>query len=500
MLLLQTTFENIKNFGIVVVSIILPVLLLAFGVITFLHYRRKKKPETDELPDSVAVSAQKPLRSSKGGKDYSVVIEQLEYRHQQLKTEFELLEEKYLSVISGNGQTDNPIHQSVLENKIEGYEATINVLKQEKAEIYKALKEAESVKEKKTNEGADMIRLLETKVKELENNLNQQRTQNTEVLSLLEAAEQQNKHLQEASAAALNQQAQTANNDEVLRLSRQLEEVQKQKKMLEEHQQAKEQEINAYNEQVKELNNHITLLKNDVSAKIQILQTTVQEKEQVSEQLKNNEANLHHAEVVQQQLAEEQQKNAQLQQQLDVLQQQLKETGESALSQSYLNDLLEEKKQEISFLQAQLEQRIKNYHVMENQYNAEIEKSKQVNGEVARLNQTVNELRSLVDEKEENIRLRSDESSRMQEVNLLQIDTLQNKVNDLNRQNANLSALIEQETAFAKNVRNHLEEQKLKTATLEQTLKEYITLFEKISSEIAKSNGTSILQMAEERG
>ncbi len=505
---LQTTLENIKNFSIVVVSIILPVLLLAFGVITFLHYRRKKKL-TEELAESSAAASYNNSRDFTGDKNHSAIIEQLEYRHQQLKTEFELLEEKYHSAIgSGNNPANNQTdRQLVLENEIKGYEATINVLKQEKSEMYKALKEAESLQGNMANSSSESVRSLETKIKELENDLQGMNAQNKEMCSLIETVEQkyentvqQNRQLQDEYSAIANHHPSIKNADEYLQLGRQLEDIQAQKKMLEDQQAVKEQEIHSSNDQIKELHNYIEQLRGEVSAKEQLLKTIVFEKEQAIEQLNNKEANDQDAENMHQQFAEIQNHNTQLQQQVDVLNQQIKESDGAALAQNYLNDLLEEKKHEISFLQTQLEQRIKNFHLMENQYQFEIEKGKQTNFEIVRLNQTINELRSLVDEKEEKIKLSGDEINQAAQENLLQIDALHNKINDLNKQNANLSALIEQEAVSAKNTRNHLEEQKLKTAMLEQTLKEYVNLFEKISTEIAKSNGNPVLQLAEERG
>jgi chromosome segregation ATPase len=103
--------------------------------------------------------------------------------------------------------------------------------------------------------------------------------------------------------------------------------------------------------------------------------------------------------------------------------------------QEYLKDVLEEKKQQIVFLQQQLEQRIKNHHLVEQQFRELGIKLMEVNEKLEIKEQSIKEFQSTVHDKEQEI-IFLKEVVQSATVNAVQLETT---IKELQEQNSKFS-------------------------------------------------------------
>ena len=141
--------------------------------------------------------------------------------------------------------------------------------------------------------------------------------------------------------------------------------------------------------------------------------------------------------------------------------------------QEYLKDVLDEKKQQIVFLQQQLEQRIKNHHLVEQQFRDLGLKFMEANEKLEAKEQSGKEFQAAVHDKEKEITL-------LQEV--LQSATanaaqLEATIKELQEQNSNLSFGLEEKSKLISDLQVQLAESNETKIKLEERLERSQTFF-----------------------
>ena len=141
--------------------------------------------------------------------------------------------------------------------------------------------------------------------------------------------------------------------------------------------------------------------------------------------------------------------------------------------QEYLKDVLEEKKVQITFLQQQLEQRIKNHHLVEQQFRDLGIKFMETREELEIEQQNSKEYSSAVHEKEaeisflkEMLQSKTDQSVQMESL-----------VKTLKDQNESMSLLLKDNSSLIENLREQLASSNEKKAELELRLEKSQTYF-----------------------
>jgi chromosome segregation ATPase len=141
--------------------------------------------------------------------------------------------------------------------------------------------------------------------------------------------------------------------------------------------------------------------------------------------------------------------------------------------QEYLKDVLEEKKQEIVFLQHQLEQRIKNHHLEEQQFRKLGIKFMDANEKLELKEQSIKEFRETVHDKEQEIILLK-EVVRSAADNALQLET---SIKGLEKQNSKLSSELEKKNSLIDELQALLAEINEAKIKLEEKLERSQTFF-----------------------
>jgi chromosome segregation ATPase len=141
--------------------------------------------------------------------------------------------------------------------------------------------------------------------------------------------------------------------------------------------------------------------------------------------------------------------------------------------QEYLKDVLEEKKQQIVFLQHQLEQRIKNHHLEEQHFRELGIKFMDANEKLEIKEQSIKEFRETVHDKEQEIILLK-EVVRSAAANALQLET---SIKELQEQNSNLSSELEKKNSLIDELQARLAEINQAKIKLEEKLERSQTIF-----------------------
>ena len=149
--------------------------------------------------------------------------------------------------------------------------------------------------------------------------------------------------------------------------------------------------------------------------------------------------------------------------------------------QDYLKDVLEEKKLQITFLQQQLEQRIKHHHLVEQQFRDLGIKFMEIKEELEIKQQSETELQDTVQVKEQEI---SSLKEMMQSKNE-QAAQLENLMKDLQEQNEHLSSGAEQNNKLIEQLRDELTTNNEYKKDLERKLERSQTYFKGLHRKLA---------------
>ena len=141
--------------------------------------------------------------------------------------------------------------------------------------------------------------------------------------------------------------------------------------------------------------------------------------------------------------------------------------------QEYLKDVLEEKKQQIVFLQQQLEQRIKNHHLVEQQFRELGIKLMEVNEKLEIKEQSIKELQSTVHDKEQEI-IFLKEVVQSATINAVQVETT---IRELQEQNSRSSFELDKKSDLINELQAQLAEINVAKIKLEERLEKSQTFF-----------------------
>jgi chromosome segregation ATPase len=158
--------------------------------------------------------------------------------------------------------------------------------------------------------------------------------------------------------------------------------------------------------------------------------------------------------------------------------------------QDYLKEVLEEKKVQISFLQQQLEQRIKNHHLVEQQFRELGIKFMEVKEDLEIKQQTEKEFQTTIHDKEQEIIFLKGEIQSKSD-HAAQLET---EVKTLQTQNENLSLNVEDNKRLLENYREQLAQSSDQKEELERKLEKNNTLlkgFHKKLSDVIEEEMTA---------
>jgi chromosome segregation ATPase len=167
--------------------------------------------------------------------------------------------------------------------------------------------------------------------------------------------------------------------------------------------------------------------------------------------------------------------------------------------QEYLPDVLEEKKLQIDFLQTQLEQRIKNYHNLEQQATHTVGQLQQLQTAISGYEEQVKGLTGELQSQQQQaaewgsaLEHSRKEEQQQQEVirtKTGQIEQLEWKVQDLQQQQGVLQSEMADQQDTVRGLRERLTDEQQKAAVLEARLEQSQQLFNRIYTDLAQSLG-----------
>jgi chromosome segregation ATPase len=141
--------------------------------------------------------------------------------------------------------------------------------------------------------------------------------------------------------------------------------------------------------------------------------------------------------------------------------------------QEYLKDVLEEKKQQIIFLQQQLEQRIKNHHLEEHQFRELGIKFMEANEKIEMKEQSIKEFQATVHDKEQEI-IFLKEVVQSEATNAVQLETT---IKELQEQNSRSSFELDKKNDLINELQAQLAETNEAKIKLEERLERSQTFF-----------------------
>jgi DNA repair exonuclease SbcCD ATPase subunit len=488
MLPLLASLEAFKFILQIVLWIAIPAILIATGIVYFLHYRKQKKESTMRLKKLEALNADislsatiqsdemhaLPELSYEGEqllKKYRKEIKSTSAKYDLLKREFGRIEEKYMELMASRQaerlQIGNGAKEPLDYDRIAQYEATI-------ANLEKALQHKHS-HTSEANENWEEI------VKEKEEKLFQREQQLYELERELKYYAEESGKLSDQLAALRNEAG-----DGIEKDAGELEYLLQQR--LAETERGYKKEITGLLLQIERSNQEISQLKANRDAYLQ--------KERLMEAAVPVDGNG----IVQNDLL----------QQLKRLEEEKAQLRSRLTEENYLQDLLQEKNDHINFLQLQLEQRIKNYRSLEHQHIVESEAIKVMDELVKKNEQELARLKEMVKEKDttiietQGLLEAAHKHTGEQQVQVLaketELENIRNQEAQMRQNHALLEVTLVNNNKTIGQLNNQLFEQSLQMEELEKKLEVSSQLLIKIYKELARSFGTSILNnMAPEK-
>lgn len=482
---LLVSMYELKQFLQIVLWIAIPGTVIAFLVTTFFHYKRKKKIAEEgaepaymegggfhtvvatepngnnQVPDWLASGTNpdsQPLI-----KKYEQEVRRYRENYATLEQDFRELEGKYSDLLnkaySTEKQTDDATSRLTLE--INGYKLKVNQLQQalETAQANAKLVQGEQQVPEALAQSQQQVQQLQETVQQLQDKL---RTQ------------QDNK---DRNAA------------EITRLENLLKNMEHSAKSA----QSESEELQRYfAKQVDELGMQYKNEKGDLAIQLTQLQKTLQ-------QLKDENASLK-----QKAQAGGDQKHGNYEQQIKELQQLLTKAEDEKATlknkitdQQYLQDVLQEKKLQIEFLQNQLEQRIKTFREIEKDAADKTVQVQQSQTQKENFEREMHALRQELQQQREEVSAwqqaveRSREENRQHQDNLRSktghIENLERNLHEVQQQQAVLQLVLDDKQNMITSLQESLNREQLKTKDLEGKLITNNQLLSKIYGDLSKS-------------
>jgi chromosome segregation ATPase len=474
MLLLLASLEDFKFILQIVLWIAIPAILIATGIVYFLHYRKQKKEtafrlrrlesrntdlvqsvinneEMHQLPD-IGYEGEQLI------KKYRKEIKNTSEKYDLLKREFGRLEEKYMELMANRNSERLLISNSTSSQQVAEYESKI-------AQLQQAL-------ENSNNASANNID-WESIVKEKEEQLNLKEAELNELEQELRHYADQSQKLSTELAAIRNEPDNGIAQD------------------AEEFQQLLQQQLLETERTYKKEITGLLLQIEKANSEIQHLKATQQES---FHNTKLAEASAH-------QEGSEPTDNLQLQ--LRQLENEKTSLRNQLTEEKYLQDLLQEKNAHINFLQAQLEQRLKNYRQLEQQHIVDSETIKAMDDMVKKQERELAQLKEVLKEKDKEIiekqgilesaNFKSEEQQKKMQAKLAEIEDLKKLEKDALHNNAVMEATLINNNKTIGGLNKQLFEQNEKIDELEKKLDVSSQLLIKIYKELARSFGTTII-------
>jgi uncharacterized coiled-coil protein SlyX len=467
-MLLNISFEELKDFFTIVLWISIPIVLIASGVAIYLHYRKKKNnPDfglaysgPGDMPMSAAmegVSQQNYYDKEEMGaliKKYEQDIEYHIETHQQLKHEFNDLEEKYMQLLTkinggeksgiGGGNSDALVKElqrriALQENTIEELETALSANQMDEISAAKEIEWKKLLEEQET-----LLVNKQTVIEQRENELNQSFSQ----LHLLK------EHIEilENERLELNKKADLADKHAPQQLAA-LE-----KKWEEE--------------------------RADMFTRIEISNSKLETIQKENELLRQ-QANKITAPPIE--LEEYKIKYDQLQQQFTKVNHENEEAKNKMSNQQYLEDIVQEKKLQIEFLQNQLDQRIKSFREMENHSHSISEKLLLLEETAKKYEQELQSVKSLLQVKENEYTHLRETTEKTIGSKITHIELLEREMNTLQQQNNALNRSLEENNKLNSSISKQVNQQTQRIGELEVKLESSSLMFAKIYKELSRS-------------
>jgi chromosome segregation ATPase len=481
---LLVSMYELKQFLQIVLWIAIPGTIIAFLVTTFFHYKRKKKiaegaepaymegggfhtvmaadPNgSNQVPDWLASGTNpdnQPLI-----KKYEQEVRRYRENYATLEQDFRELEGKYSDLLNKAYSTEkqNDDVNTRLQLELNGYKLKITQLQQ-------ALESAQANAKLVSGEQQVPEALAQTQ---------QQVLQLQETVSLLQDKLRTQQEMKEKNAA------------EVTRLENLLKNMEYSAKTA----QSETEELQRYYaRQVDELGVQYKSEKTDLSVQVQQMQLTIQ-------QLKEENAALQ-----QKAQASSEQKHGGYEQQIKELQLLLTqaEDEKSALKnkitdQQYLQDVLQEKKLQIEFLQNQLEQRIKTFREVEKEAADKTVQVQQTQTQKENFEREIHAMKEELHQQREEVAAwqqaveRSREENRQHQENLRSktghIENLERNLHEVQQQQAVLQLVLDDKQNMITSLQESLHREQQKTKDLEGKLITNNQLLSKIYGDLSKS-------------
>ena len=479
---LLVSMYELKQFLQIVLWIAIPGTVIAFMVTTFFHYKRKKRTAEGVEPAYMegggvhtvvaneANSSQVPDWLASGTnpdnqpliKKYEQEVRRYRENYATLEQDFRELEGKYSDLLNKAYSTDkqNDDVATRLQQEISGYKLKVAQLQQavEAAQAAGTAQNDKSVPESLI-QSQQQIQQLQDTIQQLQEKLRAQQDQ------------------REKSAA------------EVTRLENLLKNMEHSARSV----QSESEELQRYYaKQVDELGQQYKNEKSDMGSQVHQLQKTVQ-------QLKDENAALQQKIQI-----GGDQKHGNYEHQIKELQLLLTKAEEDKTSlkakitdQQYLQDVLQEKKLQIEFLQNQLEQRIRTFREIEKDATDKSSQVQQMQVQKENFEREMHALREEMQQQREEVNAwqlaveRSREEVRQNQENLRSktghIENLERNLHEVQQQQAVLQLVLDDKQNMITSLQENLNREQQKTKDLENKLVTNNQLLSKIYGDLSKS-------------
>jgi chromosome segregation ATPase len=482
---LLVSMYELKQFLQIVLWIAIPGTIIAFMVTTFFHYKRKKK----------IAEANEPAYMENGG-FHTVVAAESNGNNQPVPD----------WLASGTNPDNQPLIKKY-EQEVRRYRENYATLEQDFRELegkYSDLLNKAYSTEKQNDDSSTRIQLeingYKLKVTQLQQALETAQANaklssgDTQVPEALAASQSQVQTLQDTIAQLqeklrTQQELKDRNAAEVTRLENLLKNMEYSAKST----QTESEELQRYfAKQVDELGLQYKNEKNDLAVQLQQMQGTLQ-------QLRDENA------VLQQKAqANSEHRHGNYEQQIKEMQLLLSKTEEEKTAlknkitdQTYLQDVLQEKKLQIEFLQNQLEQRIKTFREVEKEAADKTIQVQQTQTQKDSFEREMHSMREELQQQREEVNAwqqaveRSREENRQNQDNLRSktghIENLERNLHEVQQQQAVLQLVLDDKQNMITSLQESLNREQAKTKDLEGKLVTNNQLLSKIYGDLSKS-------------
>lgn len=478
---LLVSMYELKQFLQIVLWIAIPGTVIAFVVTTFFHYKRKKRSAeaaepaymegggfhtvvaneaNSQVPDWLASGTNpdnQPLI-----KKYEQEVRRYRENYATLEQDFRELEGKYSDLLNKAYSTEKQNDDSTtrLQQEISGYKLKVAQLQQavEAAQAAPAAQNDQSVPEALI-QSQQQIQQLQDTIQQLQEKLRTQQDQKDKAAAEVTRLENLLKNMEHSARSAQSES----------------EDLQR-----------------YYAKQVDELGQQYRNEKTDLGSQVQQLQKTIQ-------QLKDENATL------QQKIqAGGDSKHSNYEQQIKELQLLLTKAEEDKAGlkakitdQQYLQDVLQEKKLQIEFLQNQLEQRIKTFREVEKDATDKSSQVQHMQVQKENFEREMHALREEMKQQREEVTAwqlaveRSREEVRQNQENLRSktghIENLERNLHEVQQQQAVLQLVLDDKQNMITSLQENLSREQQKTKDLENKLVTNNQLLSKIYGDLSKS-------------